>query len=175
MPMDNNNAEEPKEELVIPIYIKDINSLENDGDDCHYKTEERTFKFSELLAIATKGSYQSLHIKRGGALVFVRDRKEPYVTRDDYSVKKIIDTLYKNRFACFSGLNQAGSTNIYARYYDVKGLTLYLPNGAQLVLSKEAKRKLIWINYVLTKGPKKSCFYTKKKEIRERNRNKSKT
>ena len=182
--MYKNNDEEPKEELVIPIYTKDINSLENDGDDCHYKTEERTFKFSELLAIATKGAYQSHHIKRGGALVFVRDRKDPYVTRDDYSVKKIIDTLNENPFACFSCLTQAGSPNIYVYNYgvkvknnklffccdfEVKNNNLILPNGAQLFLTKEAKRKLNWVNYVLTKGSKKSCFFENKKKIREKN------
>ena len=183
--MNNYNDEEPKEELVIPIYTKDINSLEKDGDDCHYWTVERTFKFSELLAIATKGAYQSHHIKRGGALVFVRDRKDPYVTRDDYCVKKIIDTLNENPFACFSCLTQAGSPNIYA-YNDgvkvknnklffccdfkVENNTLILPNGARLFLTKEAKRKLNWVNYVLTKGSKKSCFFENRKKIRERNR-----
>lgn len=175
MPMRGYNEEELKEELVIPVYTKDIYSLEkNDGDECRYKTEEKTFKFSELLAIATKGSYLGHDIKRGGALIFVRDREEPYVSRDDYSVKKIIDILEKNHSACFSGLNQAGSPNIYAHDYKVKNQIMYLSNGAKLVLTKEATRKLKWISDVLTKGPKKSCFFETKKKTRERNGKKRK-
>ncbi len=171
--MYNFNDEEPKEELVIPIYNdKDLNCLEKDnGDECHYKTEFHVFNFSELLAIASKGSYKGHHLSRGGALVFVRDREEPFISRDDYSVKKIIDNLEKNPLACLSGLNKAGSSNIYCNCdYKIKNDILILPNGAHLFLTKEARKTIEYIYDIMNNGPKKTCFFETRKKIRERNR-----
>ena len=177
----------PKEELIVPVYIeREGIHLESDGEDCHHYSETKVFHFSKILAISTKGLYEKAQYSRGGALIFVKDREEPYLTRDDYSVKQLYKELNKNPFACFSGLNQYGSCNLYAKYESAKIIKdkdthyVILENGAKLILTKEAYRKMKWVQRVKifydellsprakTKGPKKSCFFETKKECRKR-------
>lgn len=191
---------ESKEELLIPIYKEaDGIHLETDKKDCHHYSENQVFHFSEILAISSKGLYEKKHYSRGGALIFVKSRPEPYLTRDDYSVKKIYQELNKNPLACFSGLNQYGSCNLYAKHESAKDIKengkhyVVLENGARLFLSKEAYRKKKWVQDVITniklllnpqictselnkikKGSKKSCFFETKKECRKRSLRKMK-
>ena len=164
---------EPKEELIIPIYKEaDGIHLENDGEDCHHYSGNQVFHFSEILAISSKGLYEKKHYSRGGALIFVKNREEPYLTRDDYSVKKIYQELNKNPLACMSGLNQYGSCNLYAKYESAKIIKdkdknthyVILENGAKLILTKEAYRKIQWLKRWREKGVMKTCFFETKKD-----------
>lgn len=169
--MEQENYEE---KIVIPVYDLEMNEgfdIFNESKDYHLKTTDKVFEYKEILAISTKESAinEEYHCSRGGALIFVRDRETPYVTRDDYTVPKIIEELEKNPLACFSGLQQAGSPRIYATLDSkVQGNILVLPNGEELYLTKDAIRKMKFINYIMTKHPKKTCFFETKKRLRKK-------
>jgi hypothetical protein len=160
------------EELItIPVYDEerypDMGYFK-DSHDIHYFTKEKSFRYEDILAITTKDSPidQKYHCSRGGALIFVRGREVPYLTEDHYSVKKIYRELNQNPLACLSGLNQVGSSKIYANEGELVGNIYVLPNGVRLYLTDDAVRKLKFIKYVCTKGSKKSCFYETKSHHR---------
>lgn len=164
------------EQLRLHIYRdEDARYLRNDDASQHLKTHPRKIKYSDIIAIATKGAsldirYKSL--KRGGALVYVKGRRDPYVTRDDESVKAIIAKLERNPFCCCSGLSQVGSSNIYAdsvNYTRSANGTILLKNiNVSLELTSFAIRKLNWIANYFKWGKQDSCFFETKNRLRRK-------
>lgn len=165
-----------KEELVIPVYDEDKykdRAFFKDGSECHYTRKEKTFKYEEILAITTRETAVDTryHGKRGGALIYVRKRKEPYLAADGYSVSKIYKMLNQNPFACYSGLNMIGSNKIYAKEGKVKGNEFIMSNGVRLYLNADACRHADFIMDTLDINIplKEHCFY----ETKMRHRRKS--
>lgn len=156
-----------KEEIEIPIYDDEDFYA---SSECHFKTKPKTFKFEEILAIVTKNSTIEMkyHYSRGGALIFVRNRENPYLTEDHWGVKEIYQKLNENPFACLSGLNAIGSSRIYAKEGILKGNEYILPNGVHLYLTADAIRKLKFINYIMTRGTKRTCFFETKRMNRKK-------
>lgn len=158
-----------KEEIVIPIFDEDKynnRAFFKDGSEYHYTKKEKTFKYEDILAITTRETAvdRRYHGKRGGALIYVRNRKIPYLAADGYSVKKIYGMLNQNPFACYSGLNMIGSNKIYAKEGMVKGNEFILPNGVRLYLNADARRHADFIMDTLDINlePKLHCFYETK-------------
>lgn len=168
--------EEYKEELTIPIYKQDFKLLCAPFVVERYKTEPYTFPYKNIWAICTKDSYQT-GISRGGALIFTKQRPTPYITDDEYSVKRIIKELDSNPLACLSGLVPFGANQrLYAKLQDIVDgcyVMEYPDQTIKLHLTDEAIRNQRRINYVLTKGPKKTCALLTKKMVRERNKKKT--
>ena len=163
--------------LRVSVYYKnekdDSNPDFTAGCDCHYKTHNILLWFSDILAIASKGSSMDdmyRNLSRGGALVYVKGRKEPYVTRDDESVNNIYTKLNRNPFSCYSGINQVGSSNLYAKDYTmIDEHTIELNEiGVRLYITKEAHRKLKWVTKVLDGKIQKTCFFATKKHLRKK-------
>ena len=165
-----------KEEIVIPIYDEDKyteRGFFKDDSDCRYSKVEKTFKYDDILAITTRESTVEVcyHGRRGGALIFVKGREIPYLAGDEYSVKEIYKLLNKNPLACLSGLNQIGSSKIYAKEGKIEGNEFVLSNGVRLYLTKDAVRKTKFIHYTLKIGRKLSCFFDTKKRNRKKYKN----
>lgn len=141
------------------------------GSDCHYKTKKKLFQYSDILAIASKGSSKDdlyRNLKRGGALIYVKGRQEPYVTCDKESVDVLVKKLNRNPFACCSGLNQVGSSNIYAKRYSLidKNHIFLEDIKVSLYITNYAYRTIKWVDDVLKGKLKKSCFFATKKRLR---------
>ena len=175
-----------EEAIEIPVYDEGIKmeDLLKSNPDCHYRTQMKKFAYEDIMAIVTKDSVMEeayRNCSRGGAYIFVKGRKEPYLTADEWSVKKIIDELNSNPFACLSGLNPKGSHRIYAKYGKLKGNVYILSDevlsdGAssdevRLHLTNDAVRTLKFIHHILTKGPKKTCFFETKRKHRKQTLN----
>lgn len=162
-----------EEKIEIPVY-DDEKYPEMDffdaPPDVHYKTKIKSFKYEDILAITTKDSSaeSKYHCSRGGALIFVKCRDIPYLTEDHYSVKVIYKKLNQNPLSCLSELIQIGSPRIYAKYAKRIGNEYVLPNGVRLYLTKDAVRKIKFINHICTKGPKITCFFETKKKHRKK-------
>ncbi len=171
--MDNIN-DTIEEVITIPIYDEEKyhgSVYFNDNSPEHrYSVKEKSFRYEDILAITTKDSTMDnmYHCSRGGALIFVRGRETPYLTEDHYSVRKIYKELNKNPLACLSGLNQIGSSHIYAKEGIVMNNEYVLPNGVRLYLTEDAIRKLKFIKYVCSKKPKNTCFYETKSHHRKK-------
>lgn len=167
------------EQLRISVYYKNEKDNSNPdftaGGDCHYKTHTILLRYSDILAIASKGSsmddkYRNKKLSRGGALVYVKRRKDPYVTDDKESVTQIITKLNRNPFCCLSGLSQVGSSNLYAKEYTIiDEHTIELGEiGVHLYITKEAHRKLKWVTKVLSGKIQKTCFFDTKNRLRKK-------
>lgn len=170
-----NMKETDEEVITIPVYDEDRHhhaDFFSDSSECHYFTKEKSFKFGDILAITTKDSpiNQQYHCSRGGALIFVKGRETPYLTEDHYSVKRIYNELNQNPLACLSGLNQIGSSHIYAKDGEIRGNEYVLPNGVRLHLTNDAMRKLKFVKSVCTRWPKKTCFYETKSRHRKKHK-----
>ena len=178
--------EDYKEELTIPVYERKYkkedekkrfeNLCSPNNKEVHYKTKPHTFLYEDIWAICTKDSYQT-GISRGGALIFTKQSPIPYVTVDEYSVKRIIKELNSNPLACLSGLVQIGANQrLYAKLQKIVDGCYVMEYSEQatikLHLTDEAIRNLHWVHSVLNKGPKKSCPMLTKKMVRDRNRKK---
>lgn len=169
-------TDETYEEIItIPVYDEDryrYADFFGARSECHYYTTPKSFWYDDILAITTKDSPidPKYHSSRGGALVFVKGRETPYITEDHYSVRRIYDELNKNPLACLSGLNQIGSSHIYAKGGEVRGNEYVLPNGVRLHLTDDAKRKFRFIKYVCSRGKKTTCFYETKSLHRKKHK-----
>lgn len=162
---------EYKEEIVIPVRNEDKYSKRNffkDDSDCRYSTIEKTFKYDEILAITTRESSveNCYRGSRRGALIFVKDRKIPYLAIE--SVREIYRRLNQNPLACLSGLNQIGSSRIYAKVGKIEGNEFIFSNGVRLYLTKDAVKKMKFIHHILKFGPKLTCFFDTKKRNRKK-------
>jgi len=162
------------ERLRVSVYYKNekdnINPDFTEGSYCHYKTHTILLKYSDIIAIASKGASVENNYSRGGALVYVKGRKEPYVTDDKESVTQIIAKLNRNPFSCLSGLSQVGSSKLYAKDYTIiDEHTIELSEiGVQLSITKEAHRKLKWVTKVLSRKIQKTCFFDTKNRLRKK-------
>ena len=168
------------EQLRISVYYKTEQDQSNPdftvGSEWHYKTHKILLKYSDILAIASKGaSMDGIYTKleRGGALVYVKGRKEPYVTRDDESVTNIYAKLNRNPFCCYSGLNQVGSSKLYAKeytYIDKNIIAIHIDDETKVPLhiTKEAHRKLKWVSKAMKGKAQKTCFFDTKKRSRKK-------
>lgn len=178
--------EEYKEELTIPVYIrktkeKDEQKMFDDlcsqnNTEVHYKTKPHTFLYEDIWAICTKDSYQK-GISRGGALIFTKQSPIPYITADEYNVKKIIYELHCNPLESLSDLIQIGANQrLYAKLQKIVDGCYVMEYSEQatikLHLTDEANRNQRWVLSVINEGPKKSCPMLTKKMVRERNRKK---
>ena len=164
---------EYKEEIVIRVYDEDKypnRDFFKDDSDCRYPVIEKTFKYDEILAITTRESTVDVcyHGRRGGALIFVKDRQIPYLAEE--SVRDIYHRLNQNPLACLSGLNQIGSSRIYAKVGKREGNEFVLSNGVRLYLTKDAVRKMKFIHYIVKIGTKLSCFFDTKNRNRKKNK-----
>lgn len=164
-----------KEEILIPVYDEDKyrdRAFFIDGSECHYKKKVKTFKYEDILAITTRDTAvdKRYHGKRGGALIYVRNRKIPYLAVDGYSVKKIYKMLNQNPLACYSGLNMIGSNKIYAKEGKVKGSEFIMSNGVRLYLNADACRHAEFIMDTLDINipTKEHCFYETKLRHRKK-------
>ena len=162
---------EYKEEIVIRVYDEDKfpeRDFFKDNSDCRYPTIEKTFKYDEILAITTRESTVDVcyHGRRGGALIFVKDREVPFLA--DESVRDIYQRLNQNPLACLSRLNQIGNSRIYAKVGKREGNEFVLSNGVRLYLTKDAVRKMKFIHYIVKIGTKLSCFFDTKKRNRKK-------
>ena len=165
------------EQLRISVYYKNEKDNSNPnftaGSECHYKTHKILLRYSDILAIASKSTSMDntyINMSRGGALVYVKGRKDPYVTDDKESVTKIITKLNRNPFCCLSGLSQVGSSNLYAEEYTIiDEHTIELGEiGVHLYITKEAHRKLNWVTKVLRGKIQKTCFFDTKKRLKKK-------
>ena len=136
--------------------------------DCRYPVIEKTCKYDESLAITTRESTVDVcyHGSRGGALIFVKDREVPFLA--DESVRDIYQRLNQNPLACLSGLNQIGSSRIYANVGKREGNEFILSNGVRLYLTKDAVRKMKFIHYITHIKRKLTCFFDTKKRNRKK-------
>ena len=162
---------EYKEEIVIPVYDEEKypeRDFFKDDSDCRYSKIDKTFKYEDILAITTRESTVDVcyHGRRGGALIFVKDRQIPYLAEE--SVRDIYHRLNQNPLACLSGLNQIGNSRIYAKVGKREGNEFILSNGVRLYLTKDAVRKMKFIHYITHIKRKLTCFFDTKKRNRKK-------
>lgn len=125
------------------------------GSDCHYKTHKILLPYSDILAICTKKAScddKYRNTKRGGALIYVIGREDPYVTSDKDSFAQIISKINRNPFGCCSGLTPVGQS-VYAIAYQVIDNQTILLDGTTvyLYITKNANVKRKKVNNILEK------------------------
>ncbi len=171
----DKNFKKNFEYIRVTVY-EDINGNNPDftaGGECHYKTRKILLPYSSILAITTKkASCDSRYTKlsRGGALIFVKGRKEPYLTNDEDSFSRIISRINRNPFGCCSGLFPVGA-NIYSKAYSVIDKQKILIDGTNIYLyiTKETNRRIRWTDDIIKRGKiKKSCPHLTRKRTRKK-------
>lgn len=162
------------EYLRISVY-DDINGSNPDftmGSECKFKTHKILLPYSDILAITTKKAScdnRYMKLSRGGALVYVKGREEPYVTNDAESFVQIISKINRNPFGCCSGLFPVGAS-IYSKAYSIINKQKILIDGTNIYLyiTKESNRRIRWIDDVIRGRKKKSCPYFTRKRTRKK-------